>query len=235
MTSLLNQLSPQQERKVFEKMFGTFRLAQKVSPQDTQNLQGLVNDLVAHWPDAPFDIEVFVLEDKSPNAFAFPGGYIGVTQGLLDGVETENELAFVLGHELGHFKERHHVQGLSRAMSWTLVQMMFRVAIGTTISQDFMFHFFETFSLRRHQQEQESTADQFGIDLVNKKYGHTRGADHFFHKIKDDQQRKIKIFEKFLSSHPLHEDRIIALEKLIRQKYHPAQNDNPLIPWPHEE
>jgi predicted Zn-dependent protease len=54
------------------------------------------------------------VDDPSPNAFALPGGYIFVTRGLLDLMDSEAELAGVVGHEIGHVTARHTVQQLSR-------------------------------------------------------------------------------------------------------------------------
>ncbi|HEX8907544.1 MAG TPA: M48 family metalloprotease, partial [Longimicrobiaceae bacterium] len=54
------------------------------------------------------------VDDPSPNAFALPGGYIFVTRGILNLMDSEAELAGVLGHEIGHVTARHTVQQLSR-------------------------------------------------------------------------------------------------------------------------
>jgi len=56
-----------------------------------------------------------VIEDPTPNAFALPGGFIYVTRGLLTLMDTEAELASVLGHEIGHVTARHSVSAISRA------------------------------------------------------------------------------------------------------------------------
>ena len=227
---LLKKLTPQQERKAFEKIVLLMEKAegpQKETPT-THKAQTLLNDLVKQWPEAQIPYEVFVLPEMGPNAFAFPGGYIGVTQGLLDATETENELAFVLAHELGHFKHQHHLQGLSRAVSWAVLQMAFTVGTGSNISQTAAFNFFELFSIREHQRDQEREADAFGLDLVAKNYGHTRGAVHFFQKMKDQSPENLKLFEKFASSHPLPEERIEQLQKWSDEK---SQNSAKLIPW----
>jgi predicted Zn-dependent protease len=64
-------------------------------------------------PDLPW--EFHVVDDATPNAFALPGGYIFVTRGLLTLLDSEAELAAVLGHEIGHVTARHSVNQLSRA------------------------------------------------------------------------------------------------------------------------
>ena len=224
--AILERLQPEHERRIFEPLVKALPQAQ--DEQQRIRVQQVIDGLTEQWEEAPLAYKSFLLDESSPNAFAFPGGYIGVTIGLLDMAETENELAFVLAHELGHFKHRHHIQGLSQGLSWMIVQAFFQMATGGTISQTMVFDFFEMFSLRKNQREHETEADEFGLDLVAKKYGHTRGAIHFFQKMKDQSPENLKLFEKFASSHPLPEERIEQLQKWSDEK---SQNSAKLIPW----
>ena len=64
-------------------------------------------------PDLPWTFRV--VEDATPNAFALPGGYIFITRGLMNLMDSEAELAAVLGHEIGHVTARHSVTAISRA------------------------------------------------------------------------------------------------------------------------
>jgi predicted Zn-dependent protease len=58
-------------------------------------------------PDRQFEYRFHVVDDEAPNAFALPGGYVYVTRGILALTNSEDELANVLGHEIGHVEERH--------------------------------------------------------------------------------------------------------------------------------
>src|SRR5947209_12667303 len=69
--------------------------------------------LQAAPPEASY--EFHVADDSEPNAFALPGGFVYVTRGILALVNSEDELAGVLGHEIGHVAARHSVQQVSRA------------------------------------------------------------------------------------------------------------------------
>ena len=62
----------------------------------------------------------YILDDKNVNAFALPGGYIFVNKGLLDYAD-RNELAFVLGHEIGHVCARHSVKRLQASLGLNLI------------------------------------------------------------------------------------------------------------------
>lgn len=64
-------------------------------------------------PDLPWSFNV--LDDPTPNAFAFPGGYIFVTRGMMGLMRNEAELVSVLGHEIGHVTARHSVAMMTRA------------------------------------------------------------------------------------------------------------------------
>jgi predicted Zn-dependent protease len=72
-----------------------------------------------------------VVNDASVNAFALPGGFIYVTRGLLAHMNSEAELATVLGHEIGHVTARHSVQQISKAQLATL-----GLGIGSIVSSD---------------------------------------------------------------------------------------------------
>ena len=63
--------------------------------------------IVAQTSEGNYDFSFFVIEDERINAFALPGGYIGVHTGLLEATRSEDELAGVLAHEVAHVTQRH--------------------------------------------------------------------------------------------------------------------------------
>lgn len=69
--------------------------------------------LASERPDLPWSFQV--VDDPGVNAFALPGGFIFVTRGILGTLNSEAELAAVIGHEIGHVTARHSVQAISRA------------------------------------------------------------------------------------------------------------------------
>jgi predicted Zn-dependent protease len=93
--------------------------AQSIGLVQDQALQDYVQRIGAalaarsERPGLPWTFRV--VDDPTPNAFALPGGYIFVTRGLLGLVNSEAELASVLGHEIGHVTARHSVTQISRA------------------------------------------------------------------------------------------------------------------------
>ena len=75
-------------------------------------------------PDSPISnrpFHVYVTEVDDINAIALPGSNIIVFSGLLQNIQSENELVMVLGHELGHYAHKDHLRGLGRGLGISLV------------------------------------------------------------------------------------------------------------------
>ena len=95
------------------------QVAQQIGLVDNPELQAYVQQVGAKLaaaserPNLPWTFKV--VDDASPNAFALPGGFIFVTRGLLDLMDSEAELASVVGHEIGHVTARHTVSQMSKA------------------------------------------------------------------------------------------------------------------------
>ena len=163
--------------------------------------------------------------DELANAMALPGGLIIVTQGLLDQVESENELAFVLGHELGHFKNRDHLRGLGRG---AVLSLFFAVTLGGDAGGVGIK--VADLTLRGFSRNQESDADAFGLSLVNAEYGHVDEAWRLFERwsIADDS---IINFVSYLSTHPEAGDRVSELEAQARREGWLLEGNVTLLRW----
>lgn len=102
-------LSPAQERAIGYSMLRQLRElpAFLEDPDVTDYLTGVGYRLVAASPDSRIDFTFFALRDNTVNAFAMPGGFIGVHTGLILTAQSESELAAVLAHEVAHVTQRH--------------------------------------------------------------------------------------------------------------------------------
>ncbi len=109
-------LSPYQERKLGEAVIRQVRAAGGYlnDPEVNDYLNELGNRLVAALPGTKQDFEFFAVPDSSINAFALPGGYIGVNIGLILLTQTESELASVLAHEITHVTQKHLARMIAR-------------------------------------------------------------------------------------------------------------------------
>jgi predicted Zn-dependent protease len=76
-------------------------------------VNSVVAQLPAQWRSGGWDYAVFV--DKEPNAFALPGGKVGVYTGIFTVAKNQDQLAAVIAHEIGHVVSRHHEERLTRA------------------------------------------------------------------------------------------------------------------------
>ncbi len=108
-----------------------------------------------------------VLDTEDINAFAMPGGYIFVTKGLYRQLNSEAELAGVLGHEIGHVIRKHHLRMMqkSRALADLGAAVGRRMEGGSPIAANFMGNFWEAFA-RGLDKETEYEADRIGMVLA---------------------------------------------------------------------
>lgn len=110
-------ISPDEERRIGETLLRELRGLNYIldDPELSDYVESIGYRLVAQSdrPDQPFTF--FVVRDESINAFAAPGGYIGVNTGLIVTAEAESELAAVLAHEVAHITQRHLVRAFEGA------------------------------------------------------------------------------------------------------------------------
>ena len=120
-----DDLSPQAERRLGESIMRQIR--RDPLWLDDADLVDYLNRLAAPLTATPAagstSFEFFALAESSINAFALPGGYIGVHTGLLMAAETESEVAAVLAHEIGHVTQRHIARMLAQQKQVSLVTM----------------------------------------------------------------------------------------------------------------
>jgi predicted Zn-dependent protease len=126
-------LGPQQERRLGESVIRQIRAAGGYldDPEINDYLNDLGHRLVAAVPDGRQDFEFFAVPDPTINAFALPGGYIGVNTGLILLAQTESELASVLAHEITHVTQRHMARSLvgqQRSLLYSLAALALALA-----------------------------------------------------------------------------------------------------------
>ena len=134
-----------------------------------------------------------------------------IFRGLLDEINSENELAYILGHELGHFIHRDHLRGLGRGLVLATAAT-FLFGSDNTLSQ--LVTGTVSFAQMKFSQKQEAAADLFALELINKHYGHTGGATDFFRRV--IEKKEINKFRYFFSTHPDPDARVKAIEREIK-------------------
>ncbi len=227
--ALVNQIvwwiPPQVEQQLGRVMVPIFE-QQAIASETQAELNRLLDGLEQHLPSplAERSYRVLYLPDTTVNALALPGDHIVIHQGLLQAVQSENELMMVLGHELGHFAHRDHLRGLGQAL---LIQLAAGAIFGDvgTISA-IAGSGVTALSEAQFSQAQEQQADEFGLALLQQHYGHVGGATDFFKRVQQQQGD----YTDWLASHPTPAKRVKALEGLIQQRGYAIQPTIPLPP-----
>ena len=154
--------------------------------------------------------EVLVFDDDQANAFALPGGKIGVYTGLLDVAENQDQLASVIGHEVAHVLARH---GNERVSTGTVAQAGMQV-IGGSVSQQTMALLglgAQVGVLLPFSRKQESEADLLGLDLMAKAGFDPRASVQLWRNMGAKQEGGRP--PEFMSTHPSHTNRIQHLSE----------------------
>ncbi len=126
--------------------------------------------LVKELGDTPYEFQFAVVDQFEPNAFASPGGYIYISRGLLAQMNSEDELAGVLAHEISHVTQRHHVRQVGRSLGAGLLTLPGK-AVGV-VSEDLgnminaPIAYAGQVYLASYSRGQETEADQYGLKLA---------------------------------------------------------------------
>jgi len=175
-------------------------------------LDALLRRLARHWPGHGYALHVGVTESPEPNAFALPGGNVLVTSGLLAQARSENELAFVLAHELGHVEGRDPLRALGRGVLLGIALAELGGSDGAAVAGSAA-----ELGERAFSREQESAADRFALALVAAEYGHVAGATDFLERLPDAGAAGASgVATGWLATHPRSAERVAELEALAR-------------------
>lgn len=219
---LILQMPVSWEQKLGQAIVKIYEPQSKDSPQQDQ-LNALLDNLEAQIPadsTAKRDYKLLYIPQPTVNAAAIPGNTVIVYQGLLDEMESENELMMVLGHELGHFANRDHLRNIGR----TLVVRTVISSIFGDVS--FLADAAQVVTAAKFSQSQEIAADKYGLDLLYGNYGQVAGATDFFNRMAENRGSNWD----FLASHPAPAKRVILLKELIEERGYPVAEYKPLDP-----
>jgi len=148
-----------------------------------------------------------VLEDKSVNAFAGPGGYIYVTTGLLKLVSSDNELACVLGHEVGHVAARHAIKQMQSQVLYSVpASIIFSESRYAQIEQAVNVAF--NLTQLSYSRKDELQADTLGMSYAQQAGYDPAGMVSFLRKLSDIEKKEPRLIIAPLSTHPVTSVRI---------------------------
>jgi predicted Zn-dependent protease len=179
--------------------------------QVTEYVNCVANAIAAELEgDTTWEVNVFD-DDKQVNAFALPGGKIGVYTGLLKVAENQDQLASVIGHEVGHVLARHGSARYSANLASQLGLLVGAVALGesgsgnTGLAVAALGLGVQFGILLPYGRSHESEADEIGQDLMAKAGFDPRGSVALWQNMSAEGGSQPP---EFLSTHPSHETRI---------------------------
>ena len=165
------------------------------------------------------DWKFFIVDSREVNAFAVPGGYIYVNRGLIERTQRMDQLAGVLGHEIGHVVKRHSIKQMQQAqganMGVTLACILTRICesqAGQAAIQVGGTALFAKFS-----RSDETEADVEGIQNVVRAGISPNGIPEMFQILLNERQANPSAVEGWFSTHPMEEDRIANTRAIIAQ------------------
>lgn len=118
-------MSPAEERKIGVQVITQLRAQHRII--DDAQVQAYLNEighrLASHTERAPDTVHFHLIDSDEVNAFALPGGHIGVNAGLIIATQTESELASVMAHELAHVTQRHIARQMAESRGDTIATL----------------------------------------------------------------------------------------------------------------
>lgn len=167
--------------------------------------------------DRDLDWHFFVVDSKEVNAFALPGGFIYVNRGLIERSDQLDQLAGVLGHEIGHVTNRHSVKLMEKeqaanigiALGCVLTRVCESQATGALVDVAGGAIF------AKFSREDEKEADESGVQYVTRAGIDPRGIPQMFEKLIEERGARPAGVEAWFSTHPLEEDRVADTNAMI--------------------
>ena len=149
---------------------------------------------------------VDVTIDRQINAMINTDGSLYITSALLDMNLTEEELAFVLAHEIGHYANKDHLKSISKQTAF----IIFCLATGFDGNIGSVAQSVSEIENLSHSRHQEKRADMYANKMLIKIYGNNNGAKKFITRLKDNE--KAPEFMHYFSSHPSWNERLALIE-----------------------
>ncbi len=165
-----------------------------------------------------------VVDSKEVNAFAVPGGWVYVNRGLIARAQSMDELAGVLGHEIGHVTRRHSVQQMqkSQQVGGGLLALCTLTKVCNTGAAQATIDLGGTALFARFSRQDEAEADEDGVRTSVRAGVNPEGIPRMFRHLLAERRSDPGAVDAFFATHPLEEDRITATSRQIAA-YAPSQ------------
>lgn len=218
-----SDLSPAAEKKIGERIMSDIRWKDP-SYLDDPDVEAYLNQLggrlAAMSSDPAIGFSFFGVNDNTINAFAMPGGFIGVNTGLLMAAQTESEVAGVLAHEISHVTQRHIARQVQREKQVSMATMLAMVAALLAARSSSQVASAAVVGSQAgaiqaqlgFSRDFEREADRSGFDILTRSGFDVRGMSTFFERL----QRASRVYENnapvYLRTHPVTGERISDMQ-----------------------
>ncbi len=211
-------ISPLQEKALGESFFRNIRAQLDISydPDIQDYIQYIGKTLVANSDNPSQDFYFFVVLSDDINAFAGPGGFIGINSGLILNSQSESELASVIAHEIAHVTQRHIYRAYeaSSRMSLPAAAAMIAAIIVATQAPDVGIGALSAIQAGSIQMQidftraNEQEADRFGLKTLARAHFDPRSMPVFFERLQQASRYYGAGAPEFLRTHPVTASRI---------------------------
>jgi predicted Zn-dependent protease len=224
---ILAGLTPDDERDI-DRRQSPHQFSQDLGPIQDAPVNAYVADVgarlhaQAHRRDVPYSYRV--LNANYVNAYTFPAGSVGVTRGILAELDSEAELAALLGHELAHVNARHTAQQQGQALLAQVAVAGLTIGAAATDSDwtpliGLGGQIGASALLARYSRTHEREADSLGQEYMVRAGYPADGMVGLQRRLLDDNARQPGLLETMFSSHPMSAERLQTAQRLAETRY----------------
>ncbi|MDX2305668.1 MAG: M48 family metallopeptidase [Microscillaceae bacterium] len=212
------EVTEEKEEEIGDQMFAYVQSNFTLLESDSRltKLQKILNTMTPHVSRKGIQYDIHLIQNSDLiNAFSIAGGHIFITTGIMNWVESDDELAFIIGHEIGHVDLGHTIQHIKKSMtiqSWADYLQLNEYA--GVIEQA------QTILGTPFGQPDEYSSDQYGATIALKAgYNPHKGKD-FFKKLSENEKKEDIPYDLdvWMRTHPYSDQRIICLDYFIRNE-----------------
>jgi len=182
-----------------------------------QFVTALGKSMAKNTSRADLDWHFSVVNSPEVNAFAIPGGFIYVNRGAIEQADRLDEIAGIMGHEIGHVVRRHSVKQIEQAEKGQVAVVLLCTLTQAcrTIGGRLAIRIGADAKSAHYSQHDEAEADSEGVVNTVRAGIDPEGLPSFFQKLLDTRAQQPTIVESFFSTHPTDQSRVSATRKQI--------------------
>ena len=184
------------------------------APTEIARLERVAAPLVASTTRYHVDYRFRYLDDPTVNAFSTPNGFIYVTRGLMEILESDDELAMVIAHEMAHIERKHAVVRYKQALAMAVIGSIF-VANSDSSQEAVMAAVAVELIMKGFSREQENEADETAVSHLKRAGLDWTAYQILFGRFIDLRERRVLVLEAIFGTHPKAETRIENLDRMI--------------------